>query len=476
LKKIIVLTLTLVFLGLNLQSVYANTNTYVVDQQTLQRVPIPLAYEVTDVFKNFGDTGFMNHAEDLFIDSKDNIYIADTENNRVLKMDTLGNILHVFTQADGKDLNNPKGVYVDEQQVVWIADTGNKRIVTINPDFSDRKTYIKPDTTLLGENFTFEPSKIYVNKAGYIYILRGSSLISIDEANNFRGYIGAKEVGFNLGRTLIRMFGTQSQKDRTLKQSQDSYSNFVIAEDGMIYGAISNSQDGDQIRRLNSVGKNTFPSAEYSERSKGPDGVFKLPELSDISVQQDGIVTILDKGSGKIYQYDQDGNMLTAFGGIGSYKGTFQIAVSLDFDSEGNLYVLDYNANLIQKFKPTEFIKNVHKAVKLHNDGKYDEANDYWNKVLDINPNYYLAQKGIGKVDLKLNHWDDAMQRYTAALDKEGYSKAFSKYRHQLFRKYFFFVVIAIVVILVIFIKLFVLMKKKADYLVNDIEMKRRTI
>lgn len=472
----IILTLTLIFLALGHQAVYADTNTYIVDQETLQKVPIPLAYEVTDIFKNFGETGFMNHAEDLFIDAKDNLYIADTENNRVIKMDTSGNILHVFTQADGKNLNKPKGIYVDEDQVLWIADTGNQRIVTINPDFSDRKTYTKPDSTLLGENFTFEPSKIYVNKAGYIYLLRGSNLFSIDEANNFRGYIGAKEVGFNLGRTLIRMFGTQSQKDRTLKQAQDSYSNFVIANDGMIYGVISNSQDGDQIRRLNSIGKNTFPTGEYSEQTRLEEGVFKLPELSDISVQEDGIVTILDKGSGKIYQYDQEGNMLAAFGGIGSYKGSFQIATSLDFDSEGNLYVLDYNANLVQKFKPTDFIKNVHKAVELHNEGRYDEANDYWNKVLEINSNYYLAHKGIGKVDLKTKKWDDAMARYISAFDKEGYSKAYSKYRHQLFREYFFFTVIFIVTIVFVVGKLFVFMKKKANTLVNDIEMKRRTI
>ena len=49
-------------------------------------IPIPAAYEVYTTFKNLDDYGFMNHPEDIFIGKDNLLYVADTENNRVLVM------------------------------------------------------------------------------------------------------------------------------------------------------------------------------------------------------------------------------------------------------------------------------------------------------------------------------------------------------------------------------------------------------
>lgn len=471
-KRVLMIVLTAILMLIMPFSVYGNTQAYILDEETFERIPIPLTYEVVGVIKNLGDEGFLNHAEDIHIDNDNYIYVADTENNRVVKMDSSGEVMCIFDQYEGKNFSKPRGVYVDDEGIVWISDTGNQRVVTFYGDASQRKDYVKPNTTLLGENFSFEPTRLWVSDAGYIYLLRGTSLFSIDENNNFKGFIGAKEVGFDLTRTLIRMFGTQSQKDRTLRQTQDSYSSFVIGSDGMIYGSLSNAEE-DQLRRLNSVGKNTFPEGFYSEYDYTEEKGSVSPNITDIHISDYGILTILDKNTGKIYQYDQEGAMLMAFGGLGSFKGTFSIATALDFDNEGNLYVLDYNANTIQIFKPTEFLKNIHEAVNLHSEGRYDEAKEHWNNVLSIHSAYSLAHKGIAKVNYKEKNWEESMARYEMANDKEGYSKAFSQYRHQIFRDNFFLVVLAVVVILVLFVKGFTWLKRKADRLANNIVMGR---
>lgn len=271
-------------------------------------IPIPQAYEVVATFKNLGDAGFMNHPEDLFVGPDDLLYVADTENNRVLKMTCEGEVLAVLTEAAGTALNKPRGVYVGDDLSIWIADTGNLRLATLYADLTDRKVYGKPDSALLENNFTFDVQKLFVADTGYIYVLKGANLIAMDEGNNFRGYLGADEVGFSLSRTLIRMFGSKSQIERTVKQEPASYANFFIGADHMIYGILSN-KDTAQIRKLNSVGNNTYPEETYGFVLEDEEGNPLTPTLADITVEKNGILTVVDRRTGLLYQYDQEGNL-----------------------------------------------------------------------------------------------------------------------------------------------------------------------
>ena len=435
-------------------------------------IPIPAAYEVYTTFKNLGEYEFMNHPEDIFVGPDDLLYVADTENNRVLIMDREGVVIEEITAACGKKLSKPRGVYVGEDLSIWIADTGNLRLATLNADRSDRKEYVKPDSALLEKNFTFDVQKLYVANTGYIYVLKGANLIAIDEANNFRGYLGADDVGFSLSRTLIRMFGTKSQVERTVKQEPASYSNFYIGADNMIYGILSNEKTA-QIRKLNSVGNNTYEEQKYGFTLEDEEGKPLDPTLADITVEDNGIITVVDRLSGLIYQYDQEGNLLCTFGGIGTVGGLFQIPVSIDHDSEGYLYVLDYNTGSITVFKPTHFIQLIHKAVTLHGEGRYEQALGYWQEALEIDSNYALAHQGVAKVMGKQEKWEAALDSYYLADDNDGYSDAFSEYRHEMFRQHFVPIVIAIAVGAVALVKLLGYLKKKADQWADDVQMGR---
>ena len=435
-------------------------------------IPIPAAYEVYTTFKNLDDYGFMNHPEDIFIGPDDLLYVADTENNRVLVMDREGVVLEEITQTCGKKLSKPRGVYVGEDLSIWIADTGNLRLATLNADRTDRKVYVKPDSSLLENNFTFDVQKLYVANTGYIYVLKGANLIAIDEANNFRGYLGADDVGFSLSRTLVRIFGSKSQQERTVKQEPASYSNFYIGADNMIYGILSN-KDTAQIRKLNSVGNNTYEEQKYGFTLEDDKGKPLQPTMADITVEDNGIITVVDRITGLIYQYDQEGNLLCTFGGIGTVGGLFQIPVSIDHDSEGYLYVLDYNTGSITVFKPTHFIKLIHQAVTLHGEGRYEEALVYWQEALEIDSNYALAHQGVAKVMGKQENWKASLESYYLADDKDGYSDAFAEYRHEMFRQYFVPVVAVIAIGSVVLVKLLGFLKKKADQWADDVQMGR---
>jgi sugar lactone lactonase YvrE len=95
---------------------------------------------------NTGDGGAalsatLNVADGVTVDTAGNVYIADTGNNRIRKVDTAGTIVHfagspAATAGNSGDggaalsatLNFPEGVTVDTAGNVYIADTNNNRI------------------------------------------------------------------------------------------------------------------------------------------------------------------------------------------------------------------------------------------------------------------------------------------------------------------------------------------------------------
>ncbi|MBQ8202071.1 MAG: hypothetical protein IJZ74_09945 [Clostridia bacterium] len=471
-KRFVTILMALLLLtGATSASAVVGMDAFVADKDE-NYIPIPAAYEVYATYKNLDEYDFLKHPEDLFIGPDDMLYIADTENNRVLKMTLEGEVVEEITESGGKKLNKPRGVYVGEDLSLWIADTGNLRLTTLNADRTHRKDYVKPDSALLENNFTFDVQKLFVANTGYIYVLKGANLIALDENNAFRGYLGADEVGFSLSRTLIRMFGTKSQIERTVKQEPASYSNFFIGADNMIYGILSN-KDTAQIRKLNSVGNNTYPEEKYGFTLEDEEGKPLTPTLADVTVEDNGIITVVDRLTGLIYQYDQEGNLLCTFGGIGTVGGLFQIPISIDADSQGRLYVLDYSTGSITVFEPTHFIQLIHQAVTLHGEGRYEEALGYWKQVLEIDSNYALAHQGVAKVMGKQEKWEAALESYYLADDKEGYSEAFGEYRHELFRQYFVPVVAVIFVGGFLLLKLLGLAKRKADQWADDVQMGR---
>ena len=78
------------------------------------------------------------------VDAEGNLYIADTDNNRIRKVTTAGVIVTVAGnglagaggdggQAIFASLNSPSGVAVDAAGNLYIADTGNHRIRKVTP-------------------------------------------------------------------------------------------------------------------------------------------------------------------------------------------------------------------------------------------------------------------------------------------------------------------------------------------------------
>lgn len=470
----------------------SGTESYVTGDDS-SRQPVPQCYNVVRTINNIGgyedSNQYFRGPQDLFVDKNDNIYIVDTDNRRVVKMNSSYETVGVFYGPD-KAFNSPAGIFVDDDGDMYVADTGNNRIVHMDPDGNFVEEFTNPESDLnTGESFT--PSKLIVSPTSYIYVVRGENIMAIDGNGTFRGYYGQTNIGYDLVEALMRVFASEEQQAFAAKRLASSYVNLTLGDDGMIYATSLEREEGE-LKELNSIGTNiyrkyktvgnsiknpvtdfinnkllksvvagnTFKFGEYFNDQ----GEYIEPVFSDICVDSEGIVTVIEQLNGKVYQYDQDGRMLVAFGGLGEKTGTFTRASAIDVDSKGNLLILDrINAN-IQVFEPTEFIQLVHQATSAYNAGDYSDSYELWRKVLAIDENYDLAHVGIARTYYKQEKYKLSMEESELVGDRDTYTMAFDEYKYVVLRAYFIPIVLlalAIIVAVILLVKIFVKYAKK---------------
>jgi len=433
-----------------------------------EKISIPQTHRATSLIRELGNkAGFLSQPTDVFVDSKDNIYVADTGNNRIVKLDSNGKFLCSFTCND--TLSSPGGVFVSDNGDIYIADTLNERIVHLTSDGEYIEEFTEPESELIDEDSTFQVSKVGLTAQGYIYTLKSQYFMMIDANNEFKGYIGDNRLGFSLLRLLIRTFASKEQQEKLIKETPTSYYSFDIGSDGLIYATTGEDSASNQIQKINMVGENIYPQKPYAEQYFNEEiNRFCNPRLVDISVDNKGIIYVIESYSGKIFAYDQQGNLLTVFGGMGTVKGRFNEPIALDCMSNGDLLVLDKANGFIHRFERTEFMENIISAVENYEEGRYEKSEAEWRNVLKVDANYPVANKGIGDSLYKQNRIEEAMEYYKLSENKGGYGSAFSDYQYNFFREHFGLVVLAVAAILAVAIVLIIVLKRRADRFVDN--------
>jgi len=442
-----------------------------------QRIPAPTGYIQTGVISGEQQLcGLFVKPQDLFLDpATGNFVVADTGNNRVVVLDKQGTYL--FEIGPDAGLKEPEGVFVDSVGDIWVADKGNKRVAVFSPDGKLKQEHFEPITDyLVGMDFT--PSKVVVDRRGYIYIVIGSQnslgVVVMDSTDSFRGFFGRTRIRFNLGRVIARFLATKEQRSRILRIQPAPLNNLFLDNQGFIY-AVSQVLQVDQIQRLNSVGTNVYGegglrtgAGHLWDKLMGKEGIAFgetgvtwtwndqmrmsipepiLPAFIDLAVDDLGIVSVLDSRNNQVYQYDQAGNLLTIFGGTGLSEGVFSQPLSIVAGDQGYLYILDAGRGNIQVYRPTELTRLIHQASHEYFNGSYDKAAVLWSEIAQRNTNFAMAHSGLGKALMGQKRYLEAMQEYYYAEDKGGYSSAFQQYRYLWARANFGFLGIGIIVL-----------------------------
>ncbi|WP_146762343.1 NHL repeat-containing protein [Paenibacillus contaminans] len=435
-RSLLLLALSALAFGLwGAESAYANVpyGTFIYDLSG-KEVPVQPAY----VPESFLHAGFKN-PEDLFIDAKDELYVADTGNNRIVHMNGRGQTIRIIRPDGEGELNEPNGLFVRPDGTMYVADTKNERIAVYDAQGTFKRSIKRPQSAILPKNFVYQPTKLVVDDRGYMYVATKNGyqgLLLLDPDGGFEGFFGANKVSFNMSDALKRVFFTKEQKQKELLKLPGTVSNVSIGPNGLLY-TTSIQVNGGQIKKLNFDGKDLLGEKNY--------GVTKLlagqqKQFTDVVVDPLGNITAVDAQFGILFQYNAIGELMFAFGfkDEGYQKlGLFKYPSALALDSAGKLFVLDRTANIIQTFRPTEFGSLVRKATDLHIQGHYEESAGPWREVLHMNSNYFRAHLGLAKAYYKEGDYKRAMKEFRLGGDTKGYSDAFWQVRLLWMQKHF---------------------------------------
>lgn len=397
-----------------------------------------------------------------------------------------------ITQADYNKytnpyFNGPTGVYVDTDEgvdTIYVADNANDRVVQFAIDeigSDDHKlavgkvqmVYTRPASNMYDASITFNPDKVLVDAAKNVYICIKSitkGAVVYSKEGDFNGYFGANRVeatGEVIMNAFWKLIFNREQAKRMRRSVPVEISNFDIDNDNFIYTVTeSKTVTTDVLKKLNSAGTNIFTNLGYSDYTFG-DYLTKYyrnktytSQITDVDVDENGVINLLDVATGRVFQYDDECQLLFIFGGLGQQKGTFTTPNAVESLGD-KIYVLDGRKASVTVFKQTEFGAIVHNAIALFNKGKYEEAREPWEEAIRRDSNYWLAYIGLGNAYLNEGDYETAM-KYFYYNSKTGYNDAFKSWRMNFIRDNFTLFAVIIVVLII------------AIYVISSIKNKRR--
>lgn len=470
-----VLALLLPGLGLAANDGYSSSYTYTYDYwEDVQQSPD--AYRVGAVIDSVTlgldnlDGLRLKKPQALFAAGND-LYVCDTGNNRIIQIATdegQYKVKRIISEISGTDitaLNAPNDVFVDAEENLYIADTNNERIVMVDKDLHFIRQFTKPTDKTFDQDLSFSPRKVVADSAGRVYAICqnvNKGLVKYEEDGTFSGFIGANAVSVTMGEYIWRRyFMTKAQRAQTVTFVPTEYENSYIDPEGFIY--VTNTvfseydlkwDNAKPIRRLNSIGTDILvkndrypPIGDLSWSSGGV--AYGPSKFTDITVLDNEVYVVIDNSRGRLFGYDNQGILLWAFGGKGNYDGAFASAIGVEHIGY-DLYVLDETENSITVFTPTEYGRLIYKAIDEYDRGEYDECADLWREVLKLNSNFKLAFRGIGRALLRQDHFQEAMDYFKLAHDRENYGRAFKLYRKEWIEHNVLWVILVIVLLLII--------------------------
>lgn len=442
----------------------------------------------------------LNNPKDMFLDNeRKELWVADTDNHRILRLDENLNLIGRYYGVTGETetnideatglskFNAPTGLYVSTSLItgdlmLYVADTENDRVVkakiTSSTECELVQEYVKPETALYNSK-TFKPSKVVVDNAENVYTVVASintGSVQFSKDGSFTGFYGANRVEATaavIAQKLWRKIASNDQIEGMERSVPSEYANFDIDDDGFIYTVTEAATQTDAVKKLNPAGYNIWDNEVGNEYEFGDvitdhqellTNIYFNAKLTDIVVSNNGMINLLDYGTGRIFQYDKLCNLVCIFGNKNSahQKGSF-LAPNAVEAMGNNVYVIDGLKNDITVFTETTFGTVLHSAYDLYDQGRYSEAKTYWEDVIARDGGYTTAYIGLGKAALNNNEYSKALKYFKVAFDQDDYDKAFEYAREEFLRNNFTLIIVlalAVIIILIILVK--VLKKRKA--------------
>ncbi|MDD0838196.1 SMP-30/gluconolactonase/LRE family protein [Curvibacter sp. HBC61] len=309
----------------------------------------------------------LNAPRGVAVDSAGNVYIADTGNHRIRKINTSG-VISTFAgtgattfagdgnAATAANFSGPQGVAVDGAGNVFIADTGNHRVRQVSVGGTvttvagiGQSGYLGDDVAATTTSLS-SPRGVVLDGTGAFYIVDASNqrIRKVSTAGIITTVAGTGTAGFT------------GDGGAATSASLRAPAGLALDGSGNLY--ISDSSN-HRIRKVSAgvittlAGTGTFGfggdgGAPASAQINSPQGV---------AVDSTGTVYVADTNNVRVRKIS--GGLISTLAGTGSnsFGGDGSDALSAQFstiqgvarDSAGNVYISDSGSHRIRKISPT---------------------------------------------------------------------------------------------------------------------------
>ena len=290
----------------------------------------------------------------ITVDGQGNLFVADNVNNDILKIGTndsvttiagqVGNAGSANGQGTNASFNTPNGITVDSKGNLYVADSGNDTIRKIGSN--NNVTTIAGQAGISGRangqgtNATFYyPTGITSDGKGNLYVtdLYNDTIRKIDSSNNVTTIAGQAGIS---GRANGQ--GTNATFYYPTGITRDGQGNLYVTD---LYN--------DTIRKIDSSNNVTTIAGHARTRGsadgQGTNATFALP--AGITSDSQGNLYVADQHNDTIRKIDTNLNVTTLSGQAGvsgsadgqGTNATFDHPTGITVDSKGNFYLSDQN-------------------------------------------------------------------------------------------------------------------------------------
>ena len=273
--------------------------------------------------------GEFNEPKNLAIGPDDSIYVADTSNHRIQKLNAAGEVLEVWGsegEAPGQ-FNEPWGIAVDPDGFVYVADTWNHRVQQFDLD-GNFVAIIGPERVAVGSGPRefYGPRAVAVDSLGNIYVT---------DTGNHRIQV------FGSHGEFIAQFGEKGSAEGFFHEpvgiAIDTQGNLLIADTW-----------NHRVQKLRVTGEYlaSWPISGWSGQS-----VLNKPY---IAVDSANNFYVTDPENHRVAKYGPDGQLQTAWGSPGTDATSIRFPTGIAIDGQGFILVADSRNNRIVRHPPIE--------------------------------------------------------------------------------------------------------------------------
>ncbi len=393
--------------------------------------------------------------EDLFIVGK-TMYIADTGNTRIV-------VYNMETEESWNFgngiLKNPRGVYVADNGDIYVADGTGAAVYIFDSKGNMKKKIGRPDSYLFSDLSEYAPKNVVATKEGNIFVCGDGSyegLMQFDANGEFQGYFAANKKYLTFMETIEDMILSEELKQDMVMRRPRAIFNLDISDRDLVYTVtqtdeMSYAWKAAAAKQENCLKLHNLAGVNILSRDDFMDDEWNFVDVASGLYGNSYALTY----TGLIYEYDSNGELVFSFGGravTDERSGIFTYAIAIETDDDGFVYVLDREKAFVQVFYPTDFAVATHQAIHDLENGNYETSEETWSAVLKLNGSARIAHMGYGKTLFHQQRFEEALEEFRFARDREYYSDTYWELRDQWMSEnmVYFLVIIFLVVVYVI--------------------------